>query len=131
MSSIILLDFETSAVHVVMQDGEPWLVTADVCRCLEIANSREAVPQLDADEKGVGIVNTLGGEQTLNIVSESGLYVLAFLSRKSAARRFRKWVTSEFYLRSGGTAAMTLPIPALRPSARPMPPCRSRTANAP
>lgn len=95
MSSLIPFDFETNAVRVVMQDDEPWFVAADVCRCLEIANPRDAVSRLDDDEKGVGIADTLGGRQSLNIVSESGLYALIFTSRLPAAKRFRRWVTAE------------------------------------
>lgn len=47
------------------------------------------------DEKGVHTVGTLGGVQEMLIVSESGMYALVFKSRKPAAKRFRKWVTSE------------------------------------
>lgn len=51
--------------------------------------------RLEEDEKGVGITDTLGGLQELNVVSESGMYALVFTSRKAEAKRFRKWVTGE------------------------------------
>jgi prophage antirepressor-like protein len=35
-----------------------------------------------------------GGAQSINIVSESGVYALVFRSRKPEAKAFRKWVTS-------------------------------------
>ena len=35
-------------------DGEPWFVAVDVCRALEIVNSRDALTRIDEDEKGVG-----------------------------------------------------------------------------
>ena len=95
MSDIIPFDFEEQAVRVVMRDGAPWFVAADVCRVLEHSNSRMAVQRLDDDEKGVINVYTLGGEQQMAIISESGLYALVLTSRKKAARRFRKWVTAE------------------------------------
>ena len=41
--------------------GEPWFVASDVCEALTIGNSRDAVGRLDDDEKGVGIIDTLGG----------------------------------------------------------------------
>ena len=50
-------------VRVVMRDGEPWFVAKDVCECLDLANSRDAVSRLDDDEKGIYKVYTLGGSQ--------------------------------------------------------------------
>lgn len=76
------------------KDGQAWFIAADVCRNLEIKNYRDAVAKLDDDEKGVGIADTLGGRQQVTIINESGLYSLAFTSRKEAAKRFRKWVTN-------------------------------------
>jgi prophage antirepressor-like protein len=76
-------------------NSKPYFVASDVCRSLGIANSRDAMSMLDDDAKGVGIADTLGGEQEVNIVYESGLYALIFKSRKEEAKKFRKWVTSE------------------------------------
>ena len=53
----------------------------------------KAVSRLDDDERGASIVRTPGGDQTLNVVNESGLYALVFTSRKPQARAFRRWVT--------------------------------------
>ena len=50
---------------------------------------------LDDDEKGTHNVRTLGGEQEMSVINESGLYHAIFKSRKDGAQRFRKWVTSE------------------------------------
>ena len=82
-------------VRVVMRDGEPWFVAKDVCECLDLANSRDAVSRLDDDEKGVGKADTLGGSQDMMLISESGLYTLVMRSNKPDAKVFRKWVTSE------------------------------------
>jgi len=97
--------FEGQTVRAMERAGAPWFVAQDVCACLEIGNHRDAVAKLDEDEKGVGITDTLGGPQEMLIVSESGVYGLVFRSRKDAARRFRRWVTSEV-------------LPALRHSGR-------------
>ena len=51
--------------------------------------------RLDADEKGIVIVDTLGGPQKMLCVNESGLYAITISSRKPEAKRFRKWITSE------------------------------------
>lgn len=95
MIAIIPFDFETNAVRVVIIEQAPWFVAADVCRVLEHSNSRMALKRLDDDEKGVTKVYTLGGEQEMNIISESGLYALIVTSNIPTAKRFRKWVTAE------------------------------------
>lgn len=89
--------FEGEHLVRVVQTGErePWFVAADVCRVLGIKNAADALKNLDEDEKGIAVSDTLGGQQSLLIVSESGMYALIFRSRKPAALRFRKWVTQE------------------------------------
>lgn len=82
-------------VRTVMREGQPWFVAADVCRALEIANSRDAISRLDEDEKGVASTDTLGGRQDVTIVNEPGLYVLVLGSRKPEAKEFRRWITHE------------------------------------
>lgn len=86
---------EFGKVRVVMQGEDPWFVAKDVCGCLEIGNSRDAVASLDDDEKGVGIIDTPGGKQEMSIVSEPGLYSLILRSRKPEAKAFKRWVTHE------------------------------------
>jgi prophage antirepressor-like protein len=93
--SVQSFDFATHSVRIHLIDNEPWFVAVDVCKILEIANSRDALRTLDDDERGVGNADTLGGKQKLNIVNESGLYALIFKSRKPVAKKFRKWVTNE------------------------------------
>ena len=95
MNDIQVFDFEDNAVRVIDRDGEPWFVAADVCRILDIKNSRDAVADLDDDEKGVANTDTLGGKQEMRVINESGLYNLIFRSRKPEAKKFRKWVTAE------------------------------------
>ena len=103
--------FEDHLVRTIMDDGgEPWFVAKDVCRVLEIANHRDAVAQLDEDEKdGVGISDAIGREQETTIISESGLYALVFRSRKPQAREFSRWVRKEVLpsLRRTGSYALT------------------------
>ena len=86
---------EFGKVRVVMKDGEPWFVAADVCRVLELADTHVAIRKLDDDEKGRCLIPTLGGEQQMTIVSEPGLYRLIAASRKPEAKRFQRWVYHE------------------------------------
>jgi prophage antirepressor-like protein len=95
MSHTLTFNFCVSSIRVVMLDGNPWFVAADVCSALEIINVARAMSRLDDDEKGVHTVNTLGGNQQMTVVSESGLYSLTLTSRKPEAKKFKKWVTSE------------------------------------
>jgi hypothetical protein len=99
MSAIIPFDFEEQAVRVIMRDGEPWFVAADVCRVLEIQNPTQAVQRLDDDEMTLcqteGQTGQRGGARSFNIVSESGLYALVLRSDKPNAKAFRKWITAE------------------------------------
>jgi hypothetical protein len=108
---VIPFAFDDALVRALWVENDPWFVLVDVCRVLGIANSRDAASRLDDDEKGcVGNPDAplVGGNPTLNIVSESGLYALIFRSRKPEAVRFRKWVTSEVIpsLRKTGRYAM-------------------------
>lgn len=88
--------FEGTEVRVVMIQGEPWFVGCDACAALQLdGRSRDYLRMLDDDEKGAHIVRTLGGDQQVQIVNESGLYSLIFKSRKPEAKRFKRWVTHE------------------------------------
>ncbi len=86
-----LFNFNGSALRVINNTAEIWFVAADVLKVLEL--DRKAMERLDADEKGVSSIHTLGGEQSVNIINESGLYSLTLNSRKPQAKAFKKWVT--------------------------------------
>lgn len=86
---------EFGEVRTMMRDGEPWFVAADVCRALEIGNPSQAVSRLDEDEKGIISNETPGGEQTMLIINEAGLYALVLGSRKPEAKAFKRWITHE------------------------------------
>lgn len=98
-------DFEDHPVRIIVIDGEPWFVAADVCQALGYQNPRDAVAtHLDDDERGVAICDTPSSnrfgshgtaQQKLTIISESGMYTLVLRSHKPAARKFAKWVTRE------------------------------------
>ncbi len=81
-------------VHI---DGEDkaWFVAKDICVICSISNVSQAVAALDDDEKGICKVDTLGGQQEMATINESGLYALVMRSKKPQAKAFRKWVTSE------------------------------------
>ena len=105
------LDTESGIVIRVAGTPErPLFVAKDVCDVLGIANSRDAINELDQDERDdVGITDTIGRQQQMSVVTESGLYALVFKSRKPEAKAFRKWVTGEVLPSIRKTGSFTLP----------------------
>lgn len=88
------------SVRVIEREGEPWFVAADVCRALEIGNSRMATDRLDEDEKAaVSLTDTSSNgvvqQREMTIINESGLYTLVLGSRKPEAKAFKRWITHE------------------------------------
>jgi len=99
--------------QVIVKDGEPWFIAKDVCKYLEISNSRDAVSRLDDDEKdGVGLTDSIGRVQKSTIISESGLFSLVMRSDKPEAKKFQKWVTKEVLPTIRKTGAYAPPDPA-------------------
>lgn len=84
---------EAAELRAVTVNGEPWFVAADVAAILDLTNVRSSLALLDDDERGVHTVDTLGGPQSLAVVSEAGLYSLILRSRKAEARTFKRWIT--------------------------------------
>lgn len=86
--------FETLPLNVIDKAGEPWFIAKEVCEILEISNTSKAVDGLDEDELTKSyIIDSLGRNQEVLIISESGLYTLIIRSNKPKAKEFRKWVT--------------------------------------
>ncbi len=86
---------EFGTIRTMERDGEIWFVAKDVCDVLKISNYRDALLRLSKKQKGVATTDTPGGRQKMNFINESGLYKLAFTSRKPEAEKFTEWVTSE------------------------------------
>lgn len=85
-------DFE---IRVLTRNGDPWFVLTDVCVVLGLVNSSDVSARLDDDEKGVATIDTPGGPQEVTVISEPGLYNVTRTSRKSEAKRFRRWIDHE------------------------------------
>ncbi len=94
-NNLTVWNYDSSEVRTIVIDSKPWFVLADVCKVLELTNSRNVATRLEDDEKGVTLVDTPGGKQNLTTINESGLYSVILRSDKPQAKPFRKWVTSE------------------------------------
>ncbi len=95
MNELQIFNYNGNEVRTVQIDGEPWWVLKDVCGVLGISKYRDVAARLDEDEREPVKVDTLGGEQEMICVNESGLYNVILRSDKPEAKPFRKWVTAE------------------------------------
>ncbi|NYZ70228.1 Bro-N domain-containing protein, partial [Endozoicomonas sp. SM1973] len=93
--NIIPFQFNNSSIRVIDKAGEPWFVAKDIAEALEYPTAYKMTRSLDADEKDAQIVGTLGGNQEVTVINESGLYSAILKSRKPEAKTFKKWVTKE------------------------------------
>ncbi|WP_406201401.1 Bro-N domain-containing protein [Kitasatospora sp. NBC_01560] len=114
-------------IRVVMIDGEPWFVTADVCRILGRSNPSEAlkivkpVDTRTVDLRRVTLRSSEGygvsagekpyarGNPILGVISEAGLYTMIMRSTKPSAEPFQEWVTRDLLpsVRRGDTDVPT------------------------
>jgi anti-repressor protein len=90
-----LFNYEGKQVRTIIKNGEPWFVTKDVCEVLEITNYRDSITRLSDSMKGVATTDTLGGKQEMSIISEPGVWKIAFTSRKPEAEKFTDWLAEE------------------------------------
>ena len=110
-------DYEGREIRVVKDEqGDPWFVAADVCAVLQLPETHKAVARLDDDEKDRNSIPTLGGIQSMTVVSESGLYNLVLGSRKAEAKRFKRWVTHEVLPAIRKTGSYAVPAMAALPA---------------
>ena len=88
---------EFGKVRTIVKDGEPYFVGKDVADILGYTNSRKAIgDHVDEEDKNtVTIRDGIQGNPNVTIINESGLYSLILSSKLPAAKKFKRWVTSE------------------------------------
>lgn len=70
--------------------------TADVCAVIGIANARNVRSRLEEDDvRQMDTIDSMGRNQQVTFITESGLYDVIIRSDSEKAKPFRKWVTSE------------------------------------
>jgi len=94
-TDLVPFAYGDTAVRVVVIDGEPWFVLADLCKVLAIANVGNVTARLD--EAGVRQADISSGGQmrAVTVVSEAGMYEVVIRSDKPEAVTFRRWITGE------------------------------------
>ena len=111
-NEVVPFQFGLFEVRTVVIDGEPWFVAGDVCECLGLNDHNQSTRYLDDDEKGMFSLQTPGGIQRNVCVNEPGLYSLILRSRKTEAKRFKRWVTHEVLptIRKTGQYSVAQPL---------------------
>lgn len=108
--------FQNNALRVIVVNGEPWFLAADVCRIIGITSPTKAVKILDDDEVALKTFQGLtNGNDEANFISESGMYKIVMRSQDAIkqgtpAHAFTKWVTSEVLpaIRKNGAYSLTI-----------------------
>lgn len=120
-TALTVFNFQGQEIRVTVINGEPWWVAADVCTALDIANVSDAVSKLDEDERiTIATTDSNRGNPNKLFVNEPGLYGLIFVSRKTEAKAFKRWVTHKVLPAIRKTGSYTVPglTPATDPLAR-------------
>ena len=77
------------------EDGEPMFIAGDVAKILGYGDATHMTRRLEDDEKDLRSVETPGGTQMANVITEPGLYSAILGSRVPEAKAFKRWVTHE------------------------------------
>jgi prophage antirepressor-like protein len=83
------------SVRTILLDDEPWFVASDVTAILGYSNGRDATSRLPERMKGVGLADTLGGQQKMSVINEAGVYRLVMRSNLMAAEQFQDWLAED------------------------------------
>ena len=81
---------EFGEIRTVIVNGDPMFCLIDICKALELSNSRIVADRLDEDERRKLDLPRQGATW---FITESGLYAVVLRSDKPASKKFRKWVT--------------------------------------
>lgn len=83
MTKTITLSFNDTPARIIDREGQPWFLGMDTVPVLGLTNAGMAYSKLDEDERCYISRTDLGlspGRQ-MTLISESGLYKLAYISR--------------------------------------------------
>lgn len=97
MSNLQIFEFDHKEIRTVVKDNQPWFVGKDVASVLGYSNTRDALQKhVDVEDKDtVAFRDGTSGNPSQVIINESGLYSLILKSQLPAAKKFKRWVTSE------------------------------------
>ena len=95
-----MFNFKGNQFRIEWKKDEPLFCGKDTCDILEIANPSDAYSRLEQeDTRYIGLTEVTAVGQTrqrqMVFVNEFGLYDLILMSRKPAAKEFKRWITHE------------------------------------
>ena len=108
MKELQNFNFSGQDVRIIAINGKPWFVGKDVADILGYSNSRKALSDhVDDEDKGVTKSDTLGGNQNITIINESGLYSLILKSKKQKPNDLNVGSQAKYSQLSANTAHIT------------------------
>ena len=79
---------EFGKIRTLQINNQPYFVGKDVATVLGYSNTRDALSRhVDDEDKGVAKCDTLGGNQNMTVINESGLYSLILSSKLPTAKK--------------------------------------------
>lgn len=91
-SRIHAFDYRDTRIRVVENNGQKWMVFADVCKALGYKNPNHQSKYLNSGEKcrlDIGLKNTLA-----ICINQGGLHFFTMLANKKSASEFYNWAIS-------------------------------------
>ena len=90
-------------LRIVMVDNDPWFVGKDITTALGYSNASKALlDHVDEEDKLNNVTLSSLGQRGGWLINESGLYSLILSSKLPEAKQFKRWVTSEVFIKNKG-----------------------------
>ena len=110
MNNMIEMSYNGSEIRSIDIDGQIWWVLKDVCKILDLSTPAKVSKRLDEDEVNqIHTTDSLGRNQNVTIINESGLYSVILRSDKPEAKPFRRWITHEVLPEIRRTGSYNIP----------------------
>lgn len=104
---------ELGKVRTVLIDGEPYFIGKDVAEILGYSDTFGALKKhVDAEDKQNCQNDSFESPRGMTVINESGLYSLILSSKLPAAKKFKRWVTSEVLPAIRKTGSYSLDTPS-------------------
>ncbi|AER47700.1 anti-repressor Ant [Mycobacterium phage Dori] len=118
-NELVPFEYGETAVRVVVIDGDPWFVLADLCKVLGLSNPSVVAQRIDPAALSQAEISSGGQRRAVTIVNESGMYEVVIRSDKPEAVKFRRWITGEVLpqIRKTGGYSLDAQVPKTLPEA--------------
>lgn len=104
---------ELGKVRTILIDGEPYFVGKDVAEILGYSDTFGALKKhVDTEDKQNCQNDSFESPRGMTVINESGLYSLILSSKLPAAKKFKRWVTSEVLPAIRKTGSYSLDTPS-------------------